>query len=215
MPSAEFGYFKWTLQRDISWHQTKIIMIRHHWCDLFKLSIFAAQFCLFFIFSLKRVVGAEHCTDTTADTRPRVCQLAVCTSCGRVTKRWPEISLRLHPVLDSEKEVDLPTEPSHTVNGRPRLFDRRTRSDEIRPRTHTVDLLESPSQPASQPSDVPEGRPTQIRARPLPFKIHYLPTRTPYLPEFFGLCLSFWKWEKAGERDQSSRAFAAQCLSEL
>ncbi|TNN76734.1 hypothetical protein EYF80_012983 [Liparis tanakae] len=31
----------------------------------------------------KRVVGAEHCTDTAADTRPRVCQLAVCTSCGR------------------------------------------------------------------------------------------------------------------------------------
>lgn len=78
-------------------------------------SIFAAQFCLFFIFSLKRVVGAEHCTDTAADPRPRVCQLAVCTSCGRVTKRWAEISLRLHLVLDSEKEVDLPTEPRTVI----------------------------------------------------------------------------------------------------
>lgn len=167
-----------------------------------RVSIFAAQFCLFFIFSLKRVVGAEHCTDTAADPRPRVCQLAVCTSCGRVTKSWPEISLRLHLVLDSEKEVDLPTKPSPQWMG-DRLFNRRTRSDEISPRTHTVVLLESPSQPASQPSDVPEGWPTQIRVRPLPFLIHNLPTRPPYLPEFYGLCLSFWKWEKESWREIS------------
>lgn len=55
----------------------------HLWCNFRK--AYLQQFCLFFIFSLKRVVGAEHCTDTAADPRPRVCQLAVCTSCGRVT----------------------------------------------------------------------------------------------------------------------------------
>lgn len=151
--SPEKYYLRWDKTTPLVW---------------FTLSIFAAQFCLFFIFSLKRVVGAEHCTDTAADPRPRVCQLAVCTSCGRVTKRWPEISLRLHLVLDSEKEVDLPTEPSPQWMG-DRLFNRRTGSDEISPCTHTVVLLESPTQPASQPSDVPEGWPTQIRVRPLPF----------------------------------------------
>lgn len=134
---------------------------------------------------------AEHCTDTAADPRPRVCQLAVCTSCGRVTKRWAEISLRLHLVLDSEKEVDLPTEPSSQWMS-DRQFNRRTRA-------HKVVLLESPS----QPSDVPEAWCTQIRVRPLAFYFHYLRTWSPNLPEFFGLWLSFWKWELT--RDQSSR----------
>lgn len=132
-------------------------------------------------------MGAEHCTDTAADPRPRVCQLAVCTSCGRVTKSWPEISLRLHLVLDSEKEVDLPTEPSPQWMG-DRLFNRRTRSDKISPCTHKVVLLESPSQPASH----------QTYQRPDPHRSefdHYLFKSITYLPEFFGLWLSFWKWE--------------------
>lgn len=125
---------------------------------------------------------AEHCTDTTADPRPRVCQLAVCPSCGRVTKRWAEISLRLHLVLDSEKEVDLPTEPSSQWMS-DRQFIRRTRA-------HKVVLLESPC----QPSDVPEAWCTDQSSTaaflfPLPT---YL---IPNLPEFYGLWLSFWKWE--------------------
>lgn len=74
----------------------------------------------------------------------------------RVTKRWAEISLRLHLVLDSEKEVDLPTEPSSQWMS-DRQFIRRTRA-------HKVVLLESPS----QPSDVPEAWCSQIRVRPLP-----------------------------------------------
>lgn len=163
------------------------------------LSIFAAQFCLFFIFSLKRVVGADHCTDTTADPRPRVCQLAVCTSCGRVTKRWPEISLRLHLVLDSEKEVDLPTEPSPQWMG-DRLFNRRTRSDEISPCAHRVVLLEPASQPAFRST---RGLTHTDQSSTTTF-LNPLPTyQTPYLPEFFGLCLSFWKWEKESWREIS------------
>lgn len=160
-------------------------------------------------------MGAEHCIDTTADPRPRVCQLAVCTSCGRVTKRWPEISLRLHLVLDSEKEVDLPTEPSPQWMG-DRLFNRRTRSDEISPCTHTVVLLESPSQPASLPM-YQRADPHRSEFDHYLFKsITYLPDPPTYLPEFFGLCLSFWKWEKERADERSVfKSLPAQCLSKL
>lgn len=148
-------------------------------------------------------MGAEHCTDTAADPRPRVCQLAVCTSCGRVTKRWPEISLRLHLVLDSEKEVDLPTEPSPQWMG-DRLFNRRTRSDKISPCTHKVVLLESPSQPASH----------QMYQRPDPHRSefdHFLFKSITYLPDpptYQSSSASVLASESEREltRDQSSRA---------
>lgn len=155
-------------------------------------------------------MGAEHCTDTAADPRPRVCQLAVCTSCGRVTKRWPEISLRLHLVLDSEKEVDLPTDPSPQWMG-DRLFNRRTRSDEISPCTHRVVLLESPS----QPSDLPEGWPTQIRVRPLPFKIHNLPTRPPTYQSSSASVLASESERKRADERSVFKSLPAQCLSKL
>lgn len=134
-------------------------------------------------------MGAEHCTDTAADPRPRVCQLAVCTSCGRLTKRWPEISLRLHLVLDSEKEVDLPTEPSPQWMGV--CSNRRTRSDEISPCTHTVAQLESPSQPAFRCTrGLTHTDHSSAFLNPLPtYQTPYLPTRV------LRLCLSFWKWE--------------------
>lgn len=125
------------------WDQTK-----HHWWASLQ------QFCLFFIFSLKRVVGAEHCTDTAADPRPRVCQLAVCTSCGRVTK----------PERGRPTDRTLPT-----VNGRLSVQPTHTLRRDQPAHTHSC------STRTSQPADVPEGRPTQIRVRPL--KTLYLPTR--------------------------------------
>lgn len=150
-------------------------------------------------------MGAEHYTDTAADPRPRVCQLAVCTSCGRVTKRWPEISLRLQLVLDSEKEVDLPTESSpQWMNGWPSVQPTHTlRRDQP---AHTYSCSTRVTQPAFRST---RGLTHTVQSSTNTF-LNPLPTyQTPppsYLPEFFGLCLSFWKWERDLTRDQSSRA---------
>lgn len=128
-------------------------------------------------------MGAEHCTDTAADPRPRVCQLAVCTSCRRVTKSWPEISLRLHLVLDSEKEVDLPTElpppresgwlsvrPTHTL-----------RRDQL---AHTCSCSTRVTRPASlqtyQRADLHRSQFDRLNPLPDP----------PYLPELSGCVLA-------------------------
>lgn len=119
---------------------------------------------------------------------------------GGWLKRWPEISLRLHLVLDSEKEVDLPTDPSPQWMG-DRLFNRRTRSDKISPCTQKVVLLESPSQP-------------QIYQRPDPHRSefdHYLFKPITYLPDsptYQSSSASVLASESEREltRDQSSRA---------
>lgn len=131
-------------------------------------------------------MGAEHCTDTAADPRPRVCQLAVRTSCGRVTKRWPEISLRLHLVLDSEKEVDLPTEPTHTLRrDQPRTFSRSARV----------------TQPASLQTYQRADRTDHTFLNPLPT---YLPDPPTYQSSSASVLAS--ESERKLTRDQSSRA---------
>lgn len=88
------------------------------------------------------------------------------------------------------------------MNGRPSVQPTHTlRRDQP---AHTYSCSTRVTQPASQPSDVPEGWPTQIRVRPLPFLIlTYQPDPPTYLPEFYGLWLSFWKWEKESWREIS------------